>query len=179
MRCWITAVVAVPSPVPTSALVLPETGILWQNRGISFSLEENGPHPLLPGRKPFHTLNPPMARLNDGRTISYGTMGGEGQPQTQAALYARHVKKGLDLQEAISAPRWLLGRTWGDQSTNLKLESRFDSATIEALKAAGHDVAVVDPMTDMMGHAGAVVHHPDGLFEGATDPRSDGAAMAV
>ena len=162
-----------------SGVVLPETGILWQNRGISFSLEENGAHPLLPGRKPFHTLNPPMAILKDGRTISYGTMGGEGQPQTQAALYARYVKQGIDLQDAISSPRWLLGRTWGDQSTNLKLESRFDAATIEALKGAGHDVAVVDPMTDMMGHAGAIVHHPDGLFEGATDPRSDGAAMAV
>ncbi len=162
-----------------SGVVLPETGILWQNRGISFSLQENGPHPLQPGRKPFHTLNPPLAVLNDGRTVSYGTMGGEGQPQTQAALYARYVKKGMDLQQAISAPRWLLGRTWGDQSTNLKLESRFDPVTVQALKDAGHDVAVVDAMTDMMGHAGAIVHHPDGLFEGATDPRSDGAAMAV
>ena len=162
-----------------SGIVLPETGILWQNRGTSFSLQDDKPHPLRPGRKPFHTLNPALARLDDGRTVSYGTMGGEGQPQTQAAIFARYVEQGMDLQEAISAPRWLLGRTWGDQSTNLKLESRFSDKTVATLKDAGHDVAVMEPMTDMMGHAGAVVRHPDGLMEGATDPRSDGAAMAV
>ena len=162
-----------------AGIVLPETGILWQNRGTSFSLGEDGAHPLRPGRKPFHTLNPAMARLDDGRVMTYGTMGGEGQPQTQAAVFARYVDLGMDLQEAVSAPRWLLGRTWGDQSTNLKLESRFDGATVDWLRAAGHDVAVVEPMTDMMGHAGAIVRHPDGLLEGAADPRSDGAAMAV
>jgi gamma-glutamyltranspeptidase/glutathione hydrolase len=30
-----------------------------------------------------------------------------------------------------------------------------------------------------MGHAGAIVHHADGLLEGATDPRSDGAVAAA
>lgn len=72
-------------------------------------------------------------------------------------------------------PRWLLGRTWGESSTTLKLESRFDPATVAALAAAGHDVEMLAPFTATMGHAGAVVRHADGLIEGATDPRSDGA----
>lgn len=157
-----------------SGLVLPQTGITWQNRGSSFRLAKDGWNVLKPGRKPFHTLNPALAVFDDGRVMAYGTMGGEGQPQTQAALFSRYARFGVDLQEAISAPRWLLGRTWGEQSTTLKLEDGFDDALYGALAEAGHDVERAGPLTAMMGHAGAVVRLPDGAFEGATDPRSDG-----
>jgi gamma-glutamyltranspeptidase/glutathione hydrolase len=75
---------------------------------------------------------------------------------------------------AVSAPRWLLGRTWGEESTNLTIESRANPALIDALRAAGHEVQVVGPFEDMMGHAGAVQIHPSGVIEGATDPRADG-----
>ncbi|RYF21932.1 MAG: gamma-glutamyltransferase [Comamonadaceae bacterium] len=161
-----------------SGVVLPESGVQWQNRGASFTLDA-GPNQLAPGRLPFHTLNPALALLDDGRVLAYGTMGGEGQPQTQAAFFTRHVLFGQDMQAAITAPRWLLGRTWGDQSTNLKLESRFEPALVQALRSAGHDVQVVGAFEDMMGHAGAVAVHPDGRIEGATDPRADGICAGV
>ena len=74
-----------------SGCVLPETGVLMQNRGASFSLDPKAVNPLQPGRLPFHTLNPALAVLNDGRVMAYGTMGGDGQPQTQAMLFTRHV----------------------------------------------------------------------------------------
>lgn len=159
-----------------SGLVLPRTGITWQNRGSSFRLAASGWNALKPGRKPFHTLNPALAVFDDGRVMAYGTMGGEGQPQTQAALFTRYARFGVDLQDAISAPRWLLGRTWGEQSTTLKLEDGFDEALYARLAAAGHEVERVGPLTATMGHAGAVVRLADGTFEGATDPRSDGEA---
>ncbi len=159
-----------------SGVVLPETGIVWQNRGASFRLAETGWNALAPGRKPFHTLNPAMARLADGRSMVYGTMGGEGQPQTQAAVFSRYAMFGQGLQAAVTAPRWLLGRTWGEDSVTLKLESRAAPEVVEHLRAAGHVVELVAPFTSMMGHAGAVVRRPDGWFEGAADPRSDGAA---
>lgn len=161
-----------------SGVVVPDTGIIWQNRGSSFTLDD-GVNQLRPGAMPFHTLNPSLARLNDGRTIAYGTMGGEGQPQTQAALFTRHVLYGQNLQAAITAPRWLLGRTWGAASTNLKIEGRVAPDVIAALTQAGHDVEVVGDYTDMMGHAGAVCVHPDGVIEGATDPRADGVCAAL
>ncbi|MEX0731808.1 MAG: gamma-glutamyltransferase, partial [Aquisalimonadaceae bacterium] len=158
-----------------AGIVLPATGVLWQNRGISFSLEAGALQTLRPGRKPFHTLNPAMARFDDGRVMVYGTMGGEGQPQTQSALFSRYALFNQPLQSAVTAPRWLLGRTWGEQSTSLKLESRFDPALVARLRAAGHQVEVLpDAFSDTMGHAGAVVLHPDGVIEGASDPRSDG-----
>ncbi|WP_278277039.1 gamma-glutamyltransferase, partial [Acinetobacter baumannii] len=68
-----------------------------------------------------------MAHLNDGRTLVYGNMGGDGQPQSQSAVFSRIVRFGMNPQAAIDAPRWLLGRTWGRSTENLKLESRFSA----------------------------------------------------
>ena len=163
-----------------SGVVLGETGVTWQNRGTSFSLDPAALNTLEPGRLPFHTLNPSMALFDDGRVMPYGTMGGEGQPQTQAMVFTRYARFGQGLQQAVSAPRWLLGRTWGDQTTTLKLESRFDPALVAALRTAGHDVELLDEaFSDTMGHAGALVRHPDGRIEGAADPRSDGIVAGV
>jgi gamma-glutamyltranspeptidase/glutathione hydrolase len=158
-----------------SGLVLPRTGVIWQNRGSSFRLTPGGPNALAPFAKPFHTLNPAMAQFSDGRLMSYGTMGGEGQPQTQAAIFSRYARFGQGLQQAVSAPRWLLGRTWGEESTSLKIEDRFPADVTDRLRAAGHAVEMVAPFTSLMGHAGALVRAPDGDLEGAADPRSDGA----
>ena len=162
-----------------SGVVLPETGIVWQNRGTSFSLDPNHHNCLKPGRRPFHTIQPALAHLDDGRVMPYGTMGGEGQPQTQAMLFSRYVFSGQDLQRAVTAPRWLLGRTWGSDITNLRIENRFQDEVYASLKKAGHDVEVIGDFDEVMGHAGALVLHPSGLIEGASDPRSDGAAVGV
>ena len=159
-----------------SGTVLGETGIVWQNRGTSFSLDPGHHNCLKPFRRPFHTIQPALAQLSDGRVMAYGTMGGEGQPQTQAMLFSRHVLHGQKLQQAVTAPRWLLGRTWGAETTNLRIENRFDDDVIKALRKAGHDLDVIGPYDEVMGHAGAVVHHPGGLIEGAADPRGDGQA---
>ena len=157
-----------------SGVVLEESGIQWQNRGSSFNLVPGAVNSLAPNRRPFHTLNPALALLDDGRVMSYGTMGGEGQPQTQAAVYTRYVHQGLDVQAALTAPRWLLGKTWGDDTTSLKLEARFPAETVAELKTLGHVVEVVPNFDSMMGHAGALVRHADGRIEGGSDPRSEG-----
>ena len=163
-----------------SGCVLPRTGVLMQNRGSSFSLERGGANPLEPGRRPFHTLNPALAVLKDGRVVGYGCMGGDGQPQTQAAVFSRHVMLRQTLDEALDRPRWVLGRTWGAARINLRLEPRFDDALLDRLHSAGHDVEVLgEPYSDVMGHAGAVVLHPDATCEGAHDPRADGGAAGV
>jgi gamma-glutamyltranspeptidase/glutathione hydrolase len=161
-----------------SGVVLPQSGFWWQNRGCSFDLRPNQLRSLEPGRKPFHTLNPAMAQMDDGRLLVYGTMGGEGQPQTQAAVFARYVWGGHHVRSAIAAPRWLLGRTWAEPSTSLKLESRFPTETIQALRDLGHPVEVVPDFDERMGHAGALVLHPNGWIEGGEDPRSDGCVAA-
>jgi gamma-glutamyltranspeptidase len=163
-----------------SGCVLPSTGILMQNRGASFSLDPKALNALSPGCRPFHTLNPALAALKDGRVMAYGTMGGDGQPQSQAAVFTRHVLFRQPLDQALDAPRWLLGRTWGSAHTNLRLESRFDEGLIDRLMSAGHDVAVLnEAYSDTMGHAGAIVMNANGALEGGHDPRADGGAAGT
>jgi gamma-glutamyltranspeptidase/glutathione hydrolase len=161
-----------------AGVVLEETGINWQNRGSSFSLDPAALNSLRPGRKPFHTLNPALAVLRDGRTLVYGTMGGDGQPQTQAAVFTRIAVFGMDPQQAVAAPRWLLGRTWGQATDSLKLESRFSTGVVADLARRGHVMEVLGEYDEAMGHCGAIVRHPNGVLEGGADPRSDGAVAA-
>lgn len=160
-----------------SGIVAKDTGILLQNRGGFFSLDPNHINHLEPNKRTFHTLNPAMLLKDNKPYLVYGTMGGEGQPQTQAAIVTRIVDFGMTPQDAINAPRWLHGRTWGASSNNLKMEGRIPNDVIHSLKLRGHDVQVIDDYSDTMGHAGAILidanHH---LLMGATDPRGDGLA---
>lgn len=161
-----------------SGLVLPGTGINWQNRGCSFSLDPAHINALAPRKRPFHTLNAGLARFDDGRTMVYGAMGGDGQPQFQATVFNRVARCGLRPQAAIELPRWLLGRTWGLPSDTLKLESRFPTATFDALRSMGHDVEMLADWDESVGHAGALLRQPDGLLIGGFDPRSNGGVAA-
>jgi oxamate amidohydrolase len=163
-----------------SGCVLPRTGVLMQNRGVAFSLAKGALNGLEPGRLPPHTLNPVLAVLGDGRIMAYGSMGGDAQPQVQAALFTRYATFGQPLDRALDGPRWAFGQTWGSPHAKLLLEPRLEEAVIGALDAAGHDVQVLaEPYADAMGHAGAVVLHPDGSLEAAHDPRADGSAAGL
>jgi gamma-glutamyltranspeptidase len=162
-----------------SGCMLEKTGVHWQNRGVSFSLDNNAVNPLTPGRLPFHTLNPPLAVFDDGRVMSYGAMGGDGQPQFQAQIFTRY-RFGQKPAEAVDAPRWLFGKTWGGGSMTLKMESRFDPMLLAKLTAAGHPVDESTlPYADGFGHAGMLVRDLKGRIEATHDPRSDGDAKGI
>jgi gamma-glutamyltranspeptidase len=158
-----------------SAIVPEGTGMLLQNRGSYFSLDPDHANRLEPGKRTLHTLNPAMLFRNGKPFLIYGTMGGEGQPQTQAAIVTRIVDYNLSPQDAIEAPRWLYGRTWGAERNDVKLESRFSEETIRELTALGHPTKIVEPYSEMMGHAGAILIQSGALY-GASDPRGDGLA---
>jgi gamma-glutamyltranspeptidase len=162
-----------------SGCVLPSTGVLMNNRGLAFSLDEKSVQALHPGRRPFHTLNPPLAAFDDGRVATYGSMGGDGQPQFQAQVLSQ-LRSGIAPDAAVDAPRFLLGRTWGDESVSLKLEDRFDPSIVRALERAGHEVEVSqDERSDAFGHAGVLVRAANGRIRAAHDPRSDGGAAGL
>jgi gamma-glutamyltranspeptidase/glutathione hydrolase len=101
-------------------------------------------------------------------------MGGDGQPQTQAAVFTRYVIYNQTMQAAITAPRWLLGRTWGDDTDSLKLEGRFPEETRRKLEALGHEVEMVEDYDEIVGHAGGIARFANGVLEGGSDPRSNG-----
>lgn len=161
-----------------SGIVAGDTGILLQNRGCFFSLDPQHVNCLQPKKRTFHTLNPAMLFQNGKPYLVYGTMGGEGQPQTQAAIATRIVDFGFNVEDAISAPRWLQGRTWGIATNELKIEGRVSRDMVRELSDRGHSVKVVEDYTDVMGHAGAILIDPEtNIKYGASDPRSDGAAV--
>ena len=161
-----------------STVVGGDTGIILQNRGAFFSLDEDHPNRLEPGKRTFHTLAPAML-LRDGEPyLAFGSMGGEGQPQSQAAMATRILDFGYDVQQAIEAPRWLMGRTWGTPSRNLSLEGRISDEVVRELKRRGQPVQMVTDWNDNMGHAHAIrIDRERGFYEGGADPRGDGAAL--
>jgi gamma-glutamyltranspeptidase/glutathione hydrolase len=161
-----------------SGIVAGDTGILLQNRGCFFSLDPQHVNCLQPKKRTFHTLNPAMLFQNGKPYLVYGTMGGEGQPQTQAAIVTRIVDFGFNIEEAISAPRWLQGRTWGVATNELKIEGRVSQNIIQELSDRGHSIKVVEDYTDIMGHAGAIlIDLVNNMKYAASDPRSDGTAV--
>ena len=161
-----------------SGIIPKKTGVLLQNRGSFFSLDEEHVNKLEPNKRTFHTLNPAMMFKGDDLHLVYGTMGGEGQPQTQAALVTRIIDYHYDVQRAIEAPRWLYGRTWGAESNSLKMESRVSKEAMISLERFGHEVEVVEAFTDVMGHAGAIlIDKENGMKLAGADPRGDGLAI--
>lgn len=162
-----------------SGVVAGETGVILQNRGCFFSLHDSHINRLEPGKRTFHTLIPAMATDEQNRpSLVFGTMGGEGQPQTQVAMLTRFLDFGYDPQTAIDQPRWLYGRTWGSTSTGLSIEGRFSAEVCEDLSRRGHPVSLLPAWSEQMGHAHMIqIEQPGRLLKGGSDPRSDGIAV--
>ena len=161
-----------------SAFMPKDCGFLLQNRGSFFSLDEDHPNVLEPNKRTFHTIIPAMVTKDDKPFMIFGTMGGEGQPQTQCAILTRVVDFGYNIQQAIEAPRWLYGRMWGDFSTTFKLESRIPGSIRRILKDRGHIVEVAEEYSQTMGHAqGIIIDAENGFYSAGADPRGDGLAL--
>ena len=164
-----------------SGVVLPRTGILLQNRGMAFSLNPKAKNPLQPGRRPFHTLNPPLAVFADGRVMSYGTMGGDPQPQITAQTFLRMAVEKCSVSEALDRPRLVFGRAWKADKATVKLERRIDPSIAHALEKLGHEIEwFAGDYVSAVGHAGMLVRNPqNGEIEADHDPRADGGALGV
>jgi gamma-glutamyltranspeptidase/glutathione hydrolase len=158
-------------------------GIFLHDRGQGFSLEPGHPAEYGPGRRPPHTLSPAMVTNPDGSLHTVlGTMGGDTQPQILLQLLARLVA-GQSASAAVDAPRWVLRGTdpdsmgsgfdtWGGDGPGwLWIEDSAPPDWAPALRALGHQVAVLPPFTTAFGHAHAIRVFAD-HFEGAADPRA-------
>lgn len=157
----------------------PASGVLLQNRGSFFSLQAGHPNVLKAGKQSASTLMSGML-FKDGKPFMvYGTQGGEVQPQTQTSVVTRVADFGLNVQQAIDAPRVLYGRSWGDTANKLLLESLASPATFAALQQQGHPVEAAAWPFPRMGTAQAVrVPGPwSPFFEGGADPRGEGIAL--
>jgi gamma-glutamyltranspeptidase/glutathione hydrolase len=159
-----------------SGIVAGETGIMLHNRGTGFSLEPGHPNRYEPGKRPFTTLIPAML-FKDGKLLmAYGVMGGDVQAQGHAQVLVNMVERGLNLQEAIDAPRvrYIAGR-------NVMMEDELTEPVISGLVKLGHQRAL--PPAGLrhrifMGGGQAVMIDPaTGALLGASDARKDGIAL--
>jgi oxamate amidohydrolase len=156
------------------------TGVHLQNRGKYFLLDETSANRLQPRKRCFHTLIAGMLFKDGVPELIHGTMGGEGQPQTQAAIVARIIDYKMSPQQAIEAPRWLQGRMLdlSQTGTMLNLEGRVRDEVVLELMRLGHRINLTPDYSDLMGHAGAIlVDRSTGVLKGGADPRGDGAAV--
>ncbi len=159
-----------------SGVVAGDTGIVLQNRGAGFSLDPNHPNRLEPGKRPFHTLIPGMVFKDGHLLMAYGVMGGDVQPQGHAQVLVNLIDRGLNLQQAIDAPRvrYISGR-------GVMMEDELGAPVISELVRRGHERVMPGPgLTHraLMGGAQAIMIDPvTGALSGASDFRKDGLAI--
>ncbi|HEX2282126.1 MAG TPA: gamma-glutamyltransferase, partial [Thermomicrobiales bacterium] len=159
-----------------SGIVAPESGVLFQNRGSSFSLDPDDANVVEAGKRPRHTLIPAMLLRDGVPEVVFGTMGADGQAQTHLQLLLGMVDFELEPQDAIEVSRWRStvdpdGRIW------VLIEPGVGADVIRGLRDRGHDVVVTEQFHSDLGHAQAIkIDRERGVLIGGADPRGDGIA---
>ena len=151
-----------------SGIASEKYGILFQNRGAGFTLEEGHPNELGGGKRPMHTIIPAMLRKDGKPIMPFGVMGGAYQPNGHARFVTNLTDFGMDPQTAIDAPRAFC------EDGIMKVEKGYSDDVRADLAAKGHTIEV--PRAGI-GGAQAILRHDSGVLEGASDPRKDGCAL--
>lgn len=151
-----------------SGIASEKFGILLQNRGAGFSLQEGHPNELAPGKRPMHTIIPAMLKQAGEVVMPFGVMGGGYQPAGHARMISNLTDFGMELQTAIDAPR-----SFADGDV-LKVERGYTPEVHQALADLGHNVEVPDTP---LGGAQAIRIDASGVLVGGSDPRKDGCAL--
>jgi gamma-glutamyltranspeptidase/glutathione hydrolase len=162
-----------------SGVIAGDTGVLLQNRAGYFSLDPTHVNRLEPHKRTFHTLNPVMVFKDSKPFLLTAAQGAGGQVQTLLAVLTNIIDFGMNVQEAVEAPRWLHGGVRPDDPPDIfNLEGRIAAEVAKALETKGHKVKVQPPFTQVMGSIQAIMLDPkSGALWGAGDPRADGVAL--
>jgi gamma-glutamyltranspeptidase/glutathione hydrolase len=158
-----------------SGVVVPGTGVSFQNRGVGFSMDPKSANVVAGHKRPFHTIIPGFLTKGGEPVMSFGVMGGDIQPQGHVQTVVRMLDYDQQPQAACCAPRWKLNRDF-----TLDVESSMRAQTIEGLKGLGHTLkAIDDPYMDF-GSGQFIWRLSSDLEDGyvvASDSRRDGQAV--
>ncbi len=152
-----------------SGIASDKFGILFQNRGAGFSLEEGHPNEAMGGKRPMHTIIPGMLKKDGKVTMPFGVMGGAYQPNGHSRFMSNIADFGMHAQEAIDAPR-----SFSDAG-DMKVERGYSNKVRQELSDLGHSVSV--PETPIGGAQAIFIDEENGVLHGASDPRKDGCAL--
>ena len=157
-----------------SGVVVRGMGFPLQNRGGLFVLEPGHPNVLAGHKRPLHTIIPAFMEKGD-QHIGFGIMGGFNQPLAHAQFVSNLVDYGMNVQGALSAPRFTVG---GD-FCHILIESRVKPDVIDQLRAKGHNLELRKEYSERMGRGQAILHDSAKKMNfAASDPRADGSAEA-
>ena len=160
-----------------AGIVVPGCGIVLQNRGRHFELDPAHPSALAPRKRPFHTLMASIVTRDERPAHALATMGGNGQAQFHVQILTNLLDYGLDPQEAVERPRFLLGAFYPeDAADTIHLERRLPRTVVSGLMRKGHAIRPASEFFTRTGHAHALSFR-DGTVLGGADPRGDGAAL--
>jgi gamma-glutamyltranspeptidase/glutathione hydrolase len=149
-------------------------GFELQNRGAGFTLDPKSPNILAGGKRPFHTIIPAFMERGDEH-IGFGIMGGAVQPMAHAQFVSNYVDFGMNLQEAMEAPRFAKN---GAEGCDVSIESRLPLATLQELSERGHVIRLQRAYVEGMGRGQAILHNSQTKTNyAASDPRADGSAI--
>jgi gamma-glutamyltranspeptidase/glutathione hydrolase len=169
-----------------SGILDPATGVHFHNRGSYFGLDPDHPNALEPGKRPLHTLMPGMLMRPDAGGglqpwVVLGSMGGDAQPQIHAQVVSGLVDGGLDVRDAVSAPRWFVEpEEHFAPPVEVRAEPRFNRGVLDELRSLGHPITETEAFDSWLGHCHAIElvdggpAADGGSVAAATDPRSAG-----
>jgi len=161
-----------------SGVVAPGTGVALQNRGRHFTLDPSHPAAFAPRKRPFHTLMACIATRDERPLLGFATMGGNGQAMFHLQVLTNVFDYGLDIQEAIERPRFLIGAFLPDEpAETIRLESRIPPDVFAELQRLGHPIVPAPELFYRVGQAHGVMVNADGVLSGGADPRGDGVAL--
>jgi len=159
-----------------SGVAVTGRGFILQDRGGLFVLEPSHPNALAPRKRPFHTIIPAFMEQGDTH-IGFGIMGGANQPLAHAQFVSNFVDYGMNIQAALSEPRFTVRPTDVGIGCDVLIESRVDPATLQVLRQKGHKLKVRKEYSTAMGRGQAVMRNSKTKVNfAASDPRADGSA---
>ena len=158
-----------------TGLVVPDTGIVLQNRGALFSTDSGHPNFLEPGKRPYNTIIPGMITRNRNLVSSFGVMGGFQQPQGHLQVISNMIDYGMNPQEALDSARFRISI----ENETVFAEDSFDQEVISGLKSKGHSVSLISGVNRGFFGGGQIINRNDeGVLIGGSDPRKDGLSVS-
>ena len=152
-----------------SGICAPKSGVILQNRGTSFVLDVDHPNHIAPGKRPMHTIIPGMLAEGERAVMPFGVMGGHYQATGHAHFLTNFIDFGMDLQEALDAPRAF------HYENELTLEAGVSQATRAMLAELGHQVEAAE--VPIGGGQAIHIDWQNGTLTGGSDSRKDGCAL--
>jgi gamma-glutamyltranspeptidase/glutathione hydrolase len=147
-------------------------GFALHDRMCGFTLEPGHPNEVAPGKRPLHTLCCSVAERDGRPALAYATPGGHAQTQTLVQILNNLTVFGMDVQEAVEAPRFT------HEPGRLLVEARVGAPVRTALARRGHPVGTLPGWSSITGGAAAVSIHPESAIRQAgADPRRDSYAV--